>query len=808
MLQDLRYAVRGLARNPLFALTAILAAALGIGATTAVFSVVDRILFRPLPYAHEDRLVSAGMMAPLDSNEFMFASEYFDLRHEPGPFEEVTSFTAGAQACDLTEQQNPLRLQCLRLESNFLRTFGISPALGRSFSAEEDRPNGPRVALISSGLWRSRFASDPKVVGRTIALDGASTVIVGVLPPSFEMPTLTHTEVLLPEALNEATERQGRALRVFGRLKPGVSAAQATLQLQPHFQRALATVPPQFRKEVTLRVRSVRDRQVGEARVASFILFGAVLAVLLIACANIANLLLARAVSRDREMAMRIALGASRLRLIRHTLTESLLLGGIGGAVGCALAYILLRVIVGSAPGGLPHLEDASIDLRVLLLAAGVSIGSSLLFGIAPSLRSPGASVLGGWRSTGDTKFGLRSALVTAQIAISLVLLTGAGLLLRSLWKLESVPSGMQTQRVMTAHFVLGRQSYGRESDQLAFFNELERRLASAPGVEAVAIADSVPPSGGTRSRPLATIEVSGKPRRPEGTGGMVAWRYVTPAYFAALGIPIRRGRGFSQQDRGANTNSIVLGEMLARALFPNEDPLGKRVLKSQQGDWFTVIGIAGDVKNRGLAGPGEPEYYLVRKAVPDATYRNQEPPLGWRSAFVVARTAISPALTAGSIREIVASLDPTLPVQTETMPQRMDGLTQRPRFNAELLSAFAGMGVLLAASGLFGVMSFLVAQRTREIGVRMALGATPARIVGMTLRYAMRWTAAGLILGSLGSLASARFLRSLLFEVEPTDPRALIAGLLLLSCVALLAAAAPARRAARLDPMESLRQE
>jgi putative ABC transport system permease protein len=808
-IQDLRYAIRGLIRNPVFALTAIGAAALGVGAATTVFSVVDRILFRALPYAHEGRLVSAGMMAPLDTSEFMFASEYFDLRRNPGPFEAATSFQAGAFDCDITEQ-NPVRLRCLRLESNFLETLGMAPLLGRSFTSVEDQPHGPHVAVISYGLWQSRFAGDLRVIGRTLPIDGATTTIVGVLPANFEMPALTRTDVLIPLALDEATEREGRALRVFARLRPGTTVPQAVAQLQPHFQRALERVPPQFRKEVSLRVRLVRDRQLGDARLASIVLFGSVLAVLLIACANIANLLFARALVRDREFAMRAALGASRVRLMRQTLTESLLLGAIGGAIGCAFAYTLLRIFIAIAPGGLPLIERASIDLRVLSFALAAAVFSALLFGIAPALNLPQINVQGGWRSTEPFHAGLRSVLVTVQIAISMILLTGAGLLLRSLWKLESVPLGLETEHVITAHFILGKQRYSRDAEQVAFYNELEQRLAGLPGMNAAAITDSMPPTGGMRARPLTTIDIEGRPPTPEGTGGMVGWRYITPRYFAALGVPILRGRGFTEPDRDPNAYALVLSETLAHRLFGSEDPIGKHLsLRGpQQGQWFTVIGVAGDVKNDGPARGSDPEYYMLRKHAVDAEFHSPEPPTGWRAASVVALTGTDPKLAARAIRGVIASLDPTLPVEMETMQQRLREVTERPRFNAILLAAFAATGVLLAAVGLFGVMSLLVAQRTREIGVRMALGATPGRIMILTMRHAARWTLAGLLIGLAGSIAASSWLRSLLFQVEPADPGAVGAALLFLAAVAFLAAAGPAYRAASLDPMETLRQE
>jgi len=664
--------------------------------------------------------------------------------------------------------------------------------------------------MISYGVWRGRFAGDPRVIGRTLPVDGAATTIVGVLPATFEMPTLARADILLPIVLDEATEREGRALRVFARLKPGTTVPQAFAQLQPHFQRALERVPPQFRKEVSLQVRPMRDRQLGDARLASLALFGSVLAVLLIACANIANLLLARAMSRDREFAMRAALGAPRLRLIRQTLTESLLLGVVGGAAGCALAYALLRIFVAIAPGGLPLIEKASIDLRVLLFALAASLMSGLLFGLAPALHLPEISVLGGWRSAGPVRAGMRSVLVTLQIAISMVLLTGAGLLLRSLSKLESVPLGLESEHVITAHFILGKQRYSHDAEQLSFFNELEQRVSGLPGITAVALTDSLPPSGGMRARPLATIDIEGRPPRPEGTGGMVGWRYITPRYFAALGIPILRGRPFTEQDRDANAYNLILSESLARRLFNAEDPIGKHLsLRGPQQDkWFTVVGVAADVKNDGPAHASDPEYYALRKRTVDVTFHNQEPPTGWRAASVVVKTELDPKLAANSIREVIASLDPTLPVEIETMHQRLYEITERPRFNAVLLSAFAATGVLLAAVGLFGVMSFLVAQRTREMGVRMALGATPAHIMTLTLRQAARWTGWGLVVGLVGSVATARWLRSLLFQVDPADPEAVAAAVLLLASIALIAAAGPARRAAHLDPMETLRQE
>ena len=416
--------------------------------------------------------------------------------------------------------------------------------------------------------------------------------------------------------------------------------------------------------------------------------------------------------------------------------------------------------------------------------------------------------MLGSARTVGPARGWLRGALVTAQIAISLILLTGAGLLLRSLDNLQRVPMGFESQHAITASFVLGRQRYSRDVEQLALFRELEQRLLTLPGVSAAALSDSIPPFGGTRGRPLSTIEVEGRPRLPEGTGGMVAWRYITPGYFAALGIPMRRGRPFTQFDRDAGACSVVLSETLARLVFPGEDPLGKHIQRTPQGQWFTVVGVAADARNLGADKTSWPEYYFVRKSMPDVTWDNQEPPLGWRGAVVVVRTAVDPKLAASSLRGLFASLDPTLPVEISTLRDRLARGTERPRFQATLLASFAAIGVLLAAIGLGGVMSFLVAQRRREIGVRMALGATPGSIVRLTLGFAARSMAAGLIIGAAGAYVATRWLRAQLFQVAPGDPRPVAIAAALLVLVALLAAAGPARRAARVDPMTTLRAE
>ena len=801
--QDIRYACRSFLRTPGIAITAILAIALGIGACTAVFSVVDRLFFRALPYAEEDRVVSVGITAPIDPNEFVLGADYLDWRASETPFESIGTHVPGGFDCDLTDQ-NPVRVSCASVEASFFPTLGVQPILGRNFRAEEDRPNQPRVVLLSYGLWHSRFAGDASVLGRAISLDGAPATVVGVLPANFEMPGMGKSDIFVPQALNwsaMAHPATGPLLRAYARLKPGITIPQATAAMQPLYQEALRWAPPPFRKEVKFRIRTVRDRQVQDARTASWILMAAVMAVLLIACSNVANLLLARAASRAREVAMRVALGAGRSRLMRQLLMESLALSVVGGAAGSVLAWVFLRLLVAIAPGGIPRLEEATLDLRVLLFAVGVSLVSGLVFGIVPALHAPEAESLAAWRTAGGGRGLLRHSLVAAQIAFSLVLLSGAGLLLRTLWNIQTVPLGMRTESVMSTSVTLGLQRYRQPEQQLAFFEELESRMHRLPGIGNFALTDSVPlMPGGTRYHIFAGLEVRGRPHVVEGTGGNVTWRIVTPDYFATLSIPILRGRSFREEDRDPDQNTIIISDSLARRLFPNEDPVGKEMRRNQQLPWDTVIGVAGNARNNpALSDKDDPEYYVVRKhgtAIPG------------RKPSVIVRTFMNPQVIADAIRSEVAAIDPTLPVVIETMSQRVNKLADRPRFNAVLLGLFAAIGASLAAVGLYGLISFLVTQRTQEIGVRMALGATYGNILGLVFAHAMRWTAAGILIGLLGSLATTRWLRSLLYQVPERDPWTLAITVAVLLVVALLAAWFPSRRALGVDPLIALKQE
>jgi predicted permease len=808
VVQDLRYARRTFAAVPVLTCAAVLAIAIGIASSTAVFSVVDRVLFRSLPYADPGQLVSIGFLAPIDRNEFMLGPDYLEWRAQQQPFAQLTAAAPGALDCDLTDT-HPERLTCASVDQYWLPTLGVAPTLGRNFAADEDTPNGPKVALLSYGLWRSRFGADPDIVGRTISLDGASRTIVGVLARDFEMPT-AKADVLLPLALDPAQQQRpktGAFLRGFARLRPGVTAGQARAAMEPLYQNSLRYVPKQFVRDVRLSVRPLREWQLGNARTASWLLLIGVLAVLLIGCADVANLLLARSSQREREIAVRFALGARRSRVIRQLLTESIAICAFGGVLGAAMAYWLLRTFVAMAPSALPGLEKASLDGRVLAFTAFAAIASGIFAGLAPALQKPRAEALAGARTVVGARGFFRQALIVTQIALSLVLLSSATLLLRSLWNLESVPLGMSAEHIVTANIGLGLARYQTPAQQQQFWETLEQRMARIPDVQAFALSDTLPPSGGVHSMLLANIDVDGRPSAIQGTGGSVAWRGVTPGYFDALGIRVIRGRGFTEQDRATSADAVVLSESLARALFPNGDAIGQRVTFGKQPPWCTVIGIAGDVRNNGILQAGDPEYYRLRKRTPNfgldpTTYSG-------RWASVAVRTSAAPQAMEQWIKGEITAIDPTLPVDLGTMQQRVGTLTARPRFDAELLTAFAIVGLLLAAIGLYGVMAFLVTQRTQEIGVRMAFGATPTNIVRLVLSYAGRWTSIGVAIGLLCAFWTTRLMRALLFGTSTITDLWLIGGtVLLLIAIAGIASWAPARRAARLDPVVALRRE
>ena len=809
LLQDVRYAVRGFRRNPVFTLAIVATLTLGIGATTAVFSIVDRILFRSLPYAHADRLVSLGMVHSVETQEFLMGDFYYDWRDNQKPFEAMTSEQTGAHECDLTEGK-PAQLSCESVQGNFLSVLGVSPVLGRNFLPEEARLGGPNVALISYGLWLTYSSRDPGILNKTIEIDGSPVRVVGVLPRDFEMPRLQAVDVLFPMALDEAADRTanggfGSPRRAFARLKSGVSVQQAQAELQPLFQDDLKFVPSELRYDFHLKVRSLRERQMQDARLTAWVLLGAVLAVLLIACANVASLLMARGATRGRELAVRSALGASRTRLARQTLTEALLLSFAGAIAGCALSEGLLRLFIAIAPASIPYLSQTGLDLRIIGFTVFLSIACGGLFGLAPALQKPNREALNGRLFTLVSHATVRQWLVVAQIAASMVLLTGAMLLLRSFRNLQNQHLGMRDDSTLTVSVTLGEHNYPTAQSMMTFFQQLERRLQFGSGVSLVATTDSLPPVSDHDKTRYDLIEVSGRPPANRETGAVVTYRLISPNYFRVLDIPIVQGKGFSDAGLASSEHFIVLSRLLASLLFPGKNAVGERIrFGSNPNDaWCTVVGVAANVRNGGLTGEEEPEYYALRRNRAEDWDRGGT----WgRTSVVIVRSALPPQEMSRWIRSQVAALDPTLPVDVATLRQRVSKLADQPRFQTTLVGFFATTGLVLAMIGLYGVISFLVAQRTQEIGVRIALGASRGNVLRLVMGKSLRLIVWGTLIGLLSSLALSRVLSSLLFNVGPHDPVTFAFVTLLLVFVTLGATLIPARSATRVDPIVALR--
>jgi putative ABC transport system permease protein len=807
VVQDIRYALRGFARNPAVTLTILVTLMLGIGSTTAVFSIVDRILFRSLPYGNADRLVSVGMVHSL-ADEFMLGYFYYDWERTQKPFEALTSERAMTAECDLTEK-NPAQLRCTSVEGNFLPTLEISPVLGRNFLPQEELRNGPKVALISYGLWLSHYNLDRGILNKPIDIDGDPVQVVGVLPKNFEMPRLQPVDVLFPLTGDEAADKKsnsglGGPRRAFARLKPGVSVQQAEVELQPLFQNALKIVPADIRYDFHLKVRSLRDRQMQDARTTAWVLLGAVLAVLLIACANVASLLMARGAARQRELAVRSALGASRGRLVRQALTEALLLSIAGALAGCALAEGLLRFFIAIAPATIPYLDQTRLDLRIVSATVVLSIICGALFGLAPAMQKPGEGMLSGRSFTAISHAVVRQWLVVAQIAASMVLLVAAILLLRSFHNLEDQKLGMRTDNTLTASVTLGEHTYPTVASRLAFFQQLTTRLKFGPGISVVSVSDSIPPGGGGFGGRLDEIVVAGRPA-PR-ISGVVASRLVSPEYFRALDISIIQGAGFREEDMTASHRTIVLSKRLAGLFFPNTNPIGQQMRFGKYDPsepWSTIVGVAADVKNGGLTKQEVPEYYQLRRNLADdwdvgGTFG--------KTSVVVVRSSLPADRTSRWIRSQVAALDPTLPVDIATLRQRVAKLADQPRFQTTLVSFFATTGLVLAMIGLYGVIAYLVAQRTQEIGVRMALGADKGDILRLVMGRSLRLIVSGIAVGLVAALAATRVLSSLLYSIGPHDPVTFGLVTLLLVLVAIVAALIPARSATSVNPIVALR--
>ncbi|AFL89258.1 ABC-type antimicrobial peptide transport system, permease component [Terriglobus roseus DSM 18391] len=805
VIQDVRYAFRGFGRNPLFTISVLITLALGIGSTTAVFSVVDLILFRPLPYAEPSRIVSLGFVHPLERQEFVMGRFYEEWQTYQTPFSALAAQSTGVHHCDLIENE-PTQRSCISFQSTFLPLFGISPALGRNFLPEEDRANGPRVMMVSYGLWRGHYDADPHILNRMIDVDGNPVRIVGVLPKDFEFPTLEAADVVFPLALNPAVQQTvnggfGESMRLFARLKPGVSVAQAFAQMQPLFNGDLKWFPPSAKSETRLSIRTLRDRQMQESRLVAWVLFCFVLAVLLIACANVSGLMMARGAGRQRELAVRSAIGASRGRLTRQALTETLVLSSAGGLAGLAVAQALVLVFVHLAPAGIPFISKAHLDLRIGVFAALISCLCAVIVGIATALQKPKLAALNAKTSMSRHHAFSRRVLVTTQIAVSIVLLSGAALLIRSFMKIEEQNLGMRTDRALTVEVTVPQLRYNTNQKVMDLYLRLESSLRRLPGTRAVAVTDSTPPGGWQDGFRFSDLHVEGKPPTPAGTGGTVVGRFVTPDYFRALNIQIFRGRNFADQDRTQQQREVILSRSLAERLFPGEDPVGKRFLDTAvSGAGAVVIGVADNVKNSGLTEESNPEMYTLRRSVSG----------DWSGdhLMLIVDSAMPTAMLQPWVRSEVSAIDRTIPLRMEPLNASLRRLADRPRFEATLLGFFALTGLVLSIVGLYGLIAYMTAQRAQEIGLRMALGATQSNILRLIANDGLRMVLVGSAVGLGIALVTSHVLKTMLFQVSIYDPLTYILIPLLLSSVALVAILIPAHAATRVDPAITLRAE
>ena len=815
--QDIRFALRAFAKNPWFALAAVLSLAIGIGANTSIFSVANALLFRPLPYENPDRLVilwnrSLGLGITQD---WFSTAQYFDIKTGHHGFEQIAIAIGGN--FNLTGQGEPERVGAMRVSSNLLPMLGAHPALGRLLTPDEDSPGRPSTAILTDGMWARHFGRDPHVIGRSIIINGQPYEVVGSLPQNFllpqeVLPLLDGTEqadIFLPVPLapGAAQVRDHEDYNIIGKLKPGVSPQQAQAEMDTITAGLRRQFPENYPPNggLTFSIVPLLEQVVGNVRRSLWVLLGSVGFVLLIACANVANLMLSRAVARQQEIAVRTALGATRWHIVRQLLTESLLLSLSGGALGIFICSVTVRSIHIFGTKSIPRLQDVGIDGRVLLFTLLLSIFAGILFGLAPALRvarldlnstlkdasrgSAGTSAVWGRGNN------LRRLLVVSELALSLVLLIGAGLLIRSFARLQNVSPGFNPRGVLTFDLTMTGRKYNDKQTVLNTYRQLWERLENAPGAIAAGGITSLPLSDAFAWTP---ITVEGRVPLPGEKFLNADERVVGGHYFEAMEIPLRKGRFFNEQDDATKPVAVIVDEYMADQLWPGQDPIGKRIHIVElpaKDPWQTVVGVVGRVKQDSLDSNPRIAFYLAHSQFPS------------RAMTVAFRGRTGPAATLSATKNELRNLDPDLPMYyVRTMDERVNESLARQRFSMLLLGVFAVVALALATIGIYGVMSYLVNQGTRELGIRIALGASQRSILSLVVRQGMALAFSGVAIGLAAAFLLTRLIRSLLFGVEATDPITFAGIALLLAMIALLATYIPAQRAARIDPLISLR--
>jgi len=798
LFRDVRYGFRSLLKRPGFTAIALVALALGIGANTAIFSLVNAVVLQPLPYPEPERLVWVWGNFPGGNRASVSPADYLDFRSQNKSFEQFAATVSITSTTTLTGSGEPEPLNASVVTGNYFQALGVTPALGRGFSLDNEKPGNDQVAIISYELWQRRFAGNPGIVNQRINLDSKSFEVIGVMPKNLTFPQTADLWVPLNFDGNpELRVRKAHFLRPLGRLKPGVTMAQAqsdtdgiATQLEKQY--------PNSNTGWSLRLEGLRDRLIGSSKTSLFILFGAVGFVLLIACANVANLLLVRAAGRQKEIALRTALGASRFRIVRQLMTESLLLAIIGGTIGALIAAWGIDLLVLLSGNTIPPTATVRIDATVLAFTLVTTVITGLLFGLAPALRTMKLNLSDtlkeGGRSGGEgtLKNRTRSLLVVFESALAVVLLIGAGLLIRSFIALQNTNPGFDANNVLTMRVDLPRGKYDTPEKASSFFQQLEQRLSGLPGVEKVGFITELPLTGQPNDAPFT---VEGRPAVARGQEFGADFRRVNQNYFEALRIPLLRGRNFTPQEVRDNARMIVVSESLVNTAFPNEEALGKRLMTVLSDKPFEIIGVVGDIRHRSLEFQPYATMYL-----PTFTSGRMN---------LTLRTQGDPMSLVPAVRKEVSGIDPEQPVAAiRTMDEWVDRSTATPRYRTTLLGLFAAIAMILAATGIYGVMSYSVAQRTHEIGIRMALGARQGDVRRMVVGQGMLLVAVGLGIGLLTAFGVTRVMNTLLFQVTAKDPLTFLAVAGLLSIVAFVACFIPARRATKVDPLTALRYE